>query len=950
MRDFLRQRLVAVIVVLVVIVLLSANRVATFLTDLWWYQAIEAGEVFTGIIWTRVLLGVVTGFALAVLIAASLLIARRLRPLVVPSTPQQAVIENYRSRLDPYLPWAIAGVAVLFGIFSGVAAATQWDTVLLWLNGGEFGATDPQFNRDIGFYVFDLPFWQFVQGWLFSSLLLVGLLTVGAHVLLGGIRPDAPGDKVIPAVKAHLSVLLALILAARGWGYWLDRYELNFSPRGTVTGASYTDVNAELPALYLLLAVTAVAIVLTLANLRRRGFLLPGAAIALLVLASILLQGAYPAIVQRLQVDPQELARERPYIQENLEATREAYGLADAGLRPFEVSNELTRPEVEDNRVTIDNVRLWSPGILETTYSELQELRPYYAFDDVDVDRYEIDGELRQVMLSARELQQNTIPSGAQTWQNLALTYTHGLGVVASQVNVADSEGQPVFLASDIPTQGVDRLVPDQQSIYYGETETPRFSIVDTEQPELHYEESGTQEQVEVRYDGEGGVVLGNRLSRLAYALRFSDPNIVLSGLPDDDSRILYHRVVSERVRKVAPYLTLDSDPYPVVHDGRIKWVVDAYTTSVNYPYSERRIFETEESAREVNYVRNSVKAVVDAYDGDVTLYQMEDDPIVEAWRSAFESLYVDVEDAPEGLRENFRYPQDQFRLQSELYSTYHIPEPAAFYNRADAWNIPRDPAVLQNQPQASAADAPMDPYYLLMRLPGEQDEEFVLIQPYLAAQRPNMISWLAGRSDPEHYGELSAVRFPSNQTILGPQQAQARIEQNDTIAEYITLRDQAGSDVIRGSMLVIPVEDSILYVEPLFIQNEQAEIPQLERVVIVLGGRVVMEATLEQAIAALLGEDTGDVEVPDPSSEDPDETVTEQQLIQRVLDAFTAADEALSAGDLGEYQNQLDRAQEAASELADLRGVEPEPTPTPTDGGTAPDDQASPAGDEQTS
>lgn len=934
MMDFLRQRLLVVLVVLVLIVLLSANRVASLLTEFWWYRAAGAAEVFTGVIGARVLLGVAAGVVLAAMVAVSLLIARRLRPLVVPSTPQQAVIETYRAKADPYLPWLIAAVAVAFGASSGLAASTQWEPFLLWQNGGSFGTVDPQFSRDVGFYVFDLPFLQFVQGWLFTSLVLVGLLTVGAHVLLGGIRPDAPGDKVIPSVKAHLSVLLALILAARGWGYWLDRYELNFSARGTVTGASYTDVNAELPALYLLLAVSAVAIVLTLVNLRRRGFLLPGAAVGLLVLASILLQGAYPAIVQRLQVDPQELPREREFIERNLEATRAAYGLDGAGLRPFRVRDDLTRQQVDDNEVTIGNVRLWDPSILLTTYAELQELRTYYAFDDVDVDRYEIDGQLRQVMLSVRELQQTELPQSAQTWQNLATTYTHGLGVVTSQVNVADAEGQPVFLSRNIPTEGRDELVPEvQERIYYGETDTPTYSIVNTDQPELDFEESGTSEQITTQYEGQGGVLLGNRLSRLAYAIRFGDPNVVLSSLPNDDSRVLYHRTVTERVRKVAPYLQLDGDPYPVVHDDRVKWVVDGYTTSANYPYSERRAFGSGTDAAVVNYARNSVKAVVDAYDGTVTLYQVEDDPIIEAWRSIFPGRFAD--EVPEGLDANFRYPQDLFTLQADLYSIYHIPGANAFYSRADAWDIPRDPARLQNDPSRRPADTPMEPYYLLMRLPGEQQEEFVLIQPYLARERPNMIAWLAGRSDPEHYGELFAVQFPSNQSVLGPQQAAARIGQNDVIAEYITLRDrEEGSQVIRGSLLVIPIEGSILYVQPLFIQNEQAEIPQLERVVVVLGDRVVMERTLDQAVAAVLGEDVGDVAVPDPDAEDPDDTVTEAQLVEQALEAFTAADTALGEGNLGEYQRQIGEAQDALQELADIRGVE-EPTEEPTEGGT---------------
>jgi uncharacterized protein len=951
-RDWLRRRLGIVVVVAALLLFASANRVATLVTDLWWFDALGYRSVFTTILGTRVLMGVVFGLALAAIIAVNLLVVRRIRPLFVPSTPQQAAVERYRQMADPYLPWLILAVAAVFGITSGAAVSAEWDTYLLWQHAQPFGVDDPQFGRDIGYYVFQLPFLKFVQTWLFTSLLLATMLTVGGHYLLGGIRPENAGEKVMPNVKVHLSVLLALLLAARGWGYWLDRFLLNYSPRGQVTGASYTDVNAELPALNLLLVVTVVAIGLVIYNVRRRGFLLPGAAIGLLVLASILLQGAYPAAIQRLRVDPQELTREAEYIERNLEATLTAYDLHDADLQPFSVQNDLDRDQVQENEVTIRNVRLWDPQVLETTYAELQALRPYYRFADVDVDRYEIDGQLRQVMLSARELQTGGLPPEAQTWQNIALTFTHGFGIVASQVNVADEEGQPVFLARDIPTRGAEELVPDErQGIYFGEAiETP-YSIVGTEQAELDYEESGTSAQVTTSYDGDGGVELGGILGRLAFATRFTDPNIVLSGLLRDESRVLWVRDVSERVHAVAPYLDLDDDPYPVVLRDRVKWVVDAYTVSAFYPYSERRPLNTGTSRQSVNYVRNSVKAVVDAYDGTVDLYVIDEgDPVINAWREAFDGPYKSASEMPEGLEQQFRYPQDMFRLQAQLYQTYHIPGAPAFYSKADAWDIPRDAAALSNNPSLSTADVPMEPYYLLMRLPGETDEEFVLIQPYLARNKPNMIAWLAGRSDPGHYGQLFAVQFPSDQTILGPQQAQARIEQNDIIAEYITLRDQAGSDVIRGNLLVIPVENSILYVQPLFLESPQAQIPQLERVVLVMGDRTVMDSTLSAALARLIGaEDLGELEEEEerePVGEDgavdgPDTGEADiAELVRQAIEAFRAADDALAAGDLGEYQRQIDRAQRLIEDAAALQNGEPdagedepEPTESPTDG-----------------
>jgi uncharacterized membrane protein (UPF0182 family) len=945
-REWLRRRLGIVVVVAVVLVFTSANRVASFLTDLWWFDNLGYREVFTTILTTRVLLGLVFGALLAVMVAVNLHVVRRIRPLFIPSTPQQAAVERYRQMADPYLPWLIAAVALVFGATAGLAVSVEWEPFLLWQNSTPFGVADPQFGRDIAFYVFELPFLKFVQTWLFTSLLLTTMLTVGAHYLLGGIRPENPGEKVMPNVKVHLSILLALLLAARGWGYWLDRFLLNYSPRGQVTGASYTDVNAELPALNLLLVVTVIAIGLVLYNIRRRGFLLPGAALGLLVLASILLQGAYPAIIQRLRVDPQELAREAPFIERNLEFTRAAYDIAGVELQQFEVENDLDQAQAAENEITLNNVRLWDPETLSTTYAQLQALRPYYRFNDVDVDRYVVDGELRQIMLSTRELSLQGIPSQAQTWQNQTLTFTHGYGVVASLVNTANSEGQPVFVARDIPPRGADELVPQEQAaIYYGEDLNPPYSIVDTDNPEIDYEEPGTQRQVTTSYAGAGGVALDSLSRRVAFALRFSDPNILLSDLFTPESRILFQRDVQDRVRAVAPYLSLDDDPYAVVIEGRVLWVQDAYTSSAFYPYSERETLPV--SGRPtVNYVRNSVKAVVDAYDGTVELVVVdEQDPVLQAWRQAFPDLYVSLDDMPDGLMEHFRYPQDLFELQSRVYTTYHIPGVEAFYSKADEWEIPRDPSRLENEPGRDPGATPLDPYYLLMRLPGETDEEFVLIQPYLAANKPNMIAWLAARSDPDRYGELFAVQFPSDQTILGPQQVQARLEQEDEISAYITLRSQAGSEVIRGNLLVLPIEQSILYVEPLFLQSPQAEIPELARVVLVMGDRVVFERTLAEAVAALVGaEPPEDVEPPDEGGGgQPDggtDGIAIDQLLVEALERFAEAQDALADGNLGEYQRLIEEAQDLVERAAEEEGLPteeetpseaPSPAPSPT-------------------
>lgn len=945
MLDLLKQRLGLVIAVAVVILFLSANRIATWLTDLWWFESLEYREIFLTIFLTRIGLGAAFGVALALLIAVNLWIARRLKPIIVPANEREAVIERYRQMADPYVPWIIAGVALLFALSAGGAVAGQWERFLLWRNGVDFGWSDPLFGRDAAFYVFDLPWLSFVQGWLFTALLLTLIVSAGAHYLLGAIRPEVPGDKVTPPAKAHLSVLLAFVLAAHAWGYWLDRYHLNFSPRGTVTGAAYTDVNAELPALYLLMGVSVVAIVLVFVNLRQRGWLLPGAAIGLLVVASIILQGLYPAGIQRLRVDPQELAQEDEFIERNMEATRFAYGIDEVTQRRFDVFDDFSDEDVDEHQVTLENVRLWRPEILDTTYQQLQAIRPYYEFSDVNVDRYMFGGTPRQVMLAIRELAPRGLEEGAQTWENIHLFYTQGHGAVASQVNLATRQGQPVFIARDIPPRGDadggDNLVPDNPSVYFGKLHDD-YSIVNTGRSELAYEDPDTNEQVLTSYDGTGDVPIGNYGRRAAFALRFADPNIILSNLIDSESGIIFNRTVRERVRDVAPFLTLDRDPYAVVLDRRIVWIQDAYTTSAHFPYSERRNFRGETT----NYVRNSVKAVVDAYDGSVDLYVVEpDDPVIQTWQEIFPAPFVPMEEAPEALEAHFRYPQDIFQLQSDLYRTYHIPTVDAFYSKADEWDIPPDAAAIANGQPASTL---LEPYYLLMRLPGEQDEEFVLIQPYLARDRPNMISWLAGRSDPGNHGDLFAVRFPT-ETILGTQQAQARIEQDPTISEYITLRTRAGSDVIRGDLMVIPIERSILYVEPLFIENPQARIPELAQVAVVMGDDVVMQPTLEEAIEVLVGLadpidplevdpavedeefDPDDDEVREPEDRDEPEPVDPDDLdalIIRARELIEEANAALRSGDLAAYQAAIEEVEELLAEWAERRGVEDESAP----------------------
>ncbi|CAN5890354.1 UPF0182 family protein [soil metagenome] len=998
-----RRQLWLVLLGVAVVLLLLATRIATFYTDVLWFGSIGYADVFWTLLGTRIGLGVATGLTAAALVVGNLLLARRLAPdYRVPSAQEEAV-ERYRQVLEPYARPLAIGVGAVIGLLSGLSLANEWETFLLWANRVPFGIQDPQFGLDVGFFVFQLPLLELVNSWLFTTLVLVIVLTAVAHYVFGGIRPQSPGQRILPQVNAHMSVLLALLVGVRAWGFVLDRYLLSYSERGTVTGLSYTDVNAQLLAFQLLAIIAAVCVALFLVNLRFRGWLLPAGGVAILVVAAVVLSGIYPAAIQRLQVDPQELAREEPYIERNLEMTRMGFGieLEQVESLEFPANSQLTDEQVASNSTTLESIRLWDPATLQNTYQQLQVFRSYYDFRDVDVDRYEIDDEQQQVMISVRELNERDIPEAARTWQNQRLFYTHGYGVVSSDVSIARDDGQPVFLQSNIPPEGVDALQVDNPRIYFGEL-PPEYSIVNSSIDEFDFPTEGGGQSLH-RYEGEDGVVVGTPLRRLAFALRYAEPNFVLSGLIEPESKILFNRNIRERVERVAPYLKVDHDPYPAVVGDRVKWIVDTYTTTDMLPYSERvelgpltaadqRVFETGQNAQgelvvqertvevsgiagRANYIRNSVKAVIDAYDGTVELYVIDDDdPIIQAWQGVFPDSFTPVAEAEPELVEHFRYPEDMFRVQSALFQRYHIPEADDFYSGEDNWATPIDAAYAQNQgqtPSEQRQQRQMRPYYLLMRLPGEPEEEFALIQPFTPANRPNLIGWLAGRSDGEFYGQLKSYLMPPDRTVFGPQQVQARIDQDNDVAQQITLWNQSGSRVIYGNLLVIPVEDSLLYVQPLFLRSQQSDIPELAKTVLVFGNQIVMEDTLASGLAGLYGDAAPGVAeiaglpedqqpqdaVPDPGGEDgadgaPDPRV--QALILGALERYAEGEQALRDGDLAAYAEANRAAQELLTEAQRLTGgevpdlpdlsepdedaddaepdVEPTPTPPPDD------------------
>ena len=945
-----RRRVLFIIVGVVAGLLLAFTALSGFFVDVLWFREVGFSDVFWSILRTKVLLGVAFGLAFFVLLYANLWIVRRITPKYRPLTPEQELIERYRMQFEPYIRWLLPLFALVIAVFVGIGVTGQWQTYLLWRNGSglSFGNPEPLFGRDPAFYVFSLPWLKFMQGWLFSALVGVTLLTALAHYLWGGIRPQAPGfgEKVSPQVKAHLSVLLGLIMLTKAWGYYLGQFDLLTSTRGVVVGESFTDVNAQLPALRIVVFIAIACAILFIVNIRLRGWALPVIAVGLLALVSIIAGAAYPAFVQRFRVDPQEFQREQPFIEDNIEATRRAFQLDGVTTQPRPLGDAVTADDIQGNQATISNIRLWRPDVLRDNFTSLQRFRSYYEFNDVDVDRYELDGQRRVLMFSAREVSQSGIPEGGQTWQNVHLVYTHGFGAITSQVNTATTEGQPIFTLRDIPPVGQPALEGNGQRVYYGEGADgdAAFVVVDTGAQELDYQGTATddQAQVDFTYDGEGGIPVGGLFQRALFAWRFRDVNLLISDLIQGDSRIMIYRDITERVPKAAPFLRFDTDPYAAIVDGRLVWIWDAYTVTDQYPYSD--FVELTESSQasapnlvgQANYLRNSVKVVVDAYDGSLSYFVADpSDPIIEAWAGAFPELFTDIEEAPTELLAHFRYPENLFQVQAAQYTNYHVTDPDVFYGKQDFWALPIDPTTPEGVEQTA-----MRPYYVLMRLPGEAEESFVLILPFTPLDRQNMVAWMAAKSDPgPDYGDLISFQFPAGVNVDGPTQVFSRINQDARFSAERTLLGQGGSSIVFGDFLVIPLEDSLLYVQPVYVQSNQPNaIPELRRIVVVNGSRIGLGATLTEALQDSV---TGVVSPPTPpdGEEPPPPEGSVEEQIQALLDEaaqhFAAADAALREGDLATYQTEIEAAQQATAQaqelIAGLLGVDTTATPSPS-------------------
>ena len=896
-----------------------ARAIATFFTNYLWFDSVDLNSVWIKILLTKSILVAATSLLAFAFIFINLRLAVRATPVmdIFESFESQDPLTRFREffneRFLKYRLWGAIGLS----LFLGAGASQLWEQVLLFINQKSFGVADPVFQYDVSSYVFGLPLYRLFVSWGFqlviftSFIIILFFIATGALQLRQGRLPE-----VSSGAKAHLSVLLAFVAVLKAFAYRLDSMELLYSPRGKVFGASYTDVVAHLPALNLLILISLFGAVLLLVNIKRRGWLLPATAISLWLAVSIIVGGVVPAAIQRFRVVPDELNKELPYVENHINYTRLAYGLDSIEEKSFEASPNLTDNDISDNAQTVDNIRLWDPTVLAETYSQLQEIRAYYALDEVDVDRYRINGELTQVMVSARELDQTNLP--AVGWVNERLQYTHGYGVVFSPANNVASQGQPDFYVKGVPaTTTVSELEVEQPRIYFGESaESVEYVVVNSLQDEVDYPLSTEGQSVAyTNYSGDGGVGIGSFFRRLGFALRYSELNLLISNQLSDDSKLIMERNVVSRVKKAAPFLYTDNDPYLALIDGNLFWIIDMYTVSDKYPYAQpadtRRINENSGLPMNFNYLRNSVKAVVNAYDGTMNFYVVdENDPLILSYKDIFPNLFTPKSSMSSELLDHIRYPEDLFTIQSDMYRDYHMTDPRVFYADEDPWVIPSDssttPRVATLRGEFTEIGfKPMLPYYLLMSLPGESDLSYLIFQPFNPENRPNMQSFLVADADPENYGQLIDFRLPKGEFVDGPSQVATRINQDPDISQIFTLLDQQGSSVIKGNLFVVPINQSILYYQPIYLQGEQNPLPEFKFVVVVFQDRIIMEESLSEALASVFGGDFATENVEDIEGE------SALELLEKATKAFEKAQQELQNGNLGLYQNLVEQAQQ---------------------------------------
>ena len=913
-----RFRLIILALTLVVLFFLSFRYYGEWL----WFENLDYKKVFETMLWTRLIVFAVFFFLFLIMALVNIAIARRI------GNYTRAIYEP--GKFDPLKMLNISGDGMLsgyiwtlyllgFALLTGLSVVNQWQSFLMFLHAEPFGITDPVFGKDVAFYVFNLPVYQFLRTWYLSVMTIIFLGVLFSYVVDRAITMPGGKPHVYGKAATHLSLLGGLYLVGIAWTYRLRLFEILFSTRGVAFGASYTDMHALLPGYRIITVVMLVLalLVMLLPLLRRWKMIWIFGGIYLVVLASMI--WLWPGVIQQYIVRPNELEKEEPYIANNIRFTRLAYGLDSIRELPFPADQTITWQDIRNNRNTIENIRLWDNRPLIQTYKQLQEIRLYYDFRDVDVDRYNFP-RYTQVALAARELPSSQIPGRARTWVNIHLMYTHGYGVVMSPVNKVTPNGMPEFVIKNIPPQSELPIEIKRPQIYYGE-ETEDYAIVRTEMKEFDYPRG--DQNVYNTYDGRGGVQLKGLFRRLVFAWNYSDIKILITGYITGESRIMYHRKIAERDRNIAPFLMYDSDPYLILgDDGRIYWMHDAYTSSDRYPYSEP--VKPAGSSRPVNYIRNAVKVVTDAYDGTVTFYVIDEkDPLIRAYRKIYPTLFKPYTEMPTFLKAHIRYPSDLFTIQNSIYNVYHMTDPQVFYNQEDLWNVPTE--IYQESEQR------MRPYYVNMRIPQGDKEEFILMLPLTPSRKDNMVAWMCARCDVPHYGDLIVYQLPKEKLIYGPMQIEARINQKPDISSELTLWGQKGSRVIRGNLLIIPINHSFLYVEPVYLQSEQSQMPELKRVIVSFKDKTEMEPTLDEALRKVfLGAEAASyVEETLPPPEQEKGVSAPQKAsdpASRALEHYNKAMDYLKKGDWAGYGREMDKMQKILEEMA--KGAEGQKSP----------------------
>jgi uncharacterized membrane protein (UPF0182 family) len=898
-----------------------------FYVDWLWFQSVGFTGVWSTVLTTKVALFVIAGLLTSFIISLNVYVAFRRRPFYVPTSVEADNLERYRATIDPIRKLAFAGIALVLFYFGGTSATNLWTSWLLFRNSTEFGIQDPQFGLDVSFFAFRLPFYQTLIGWAISTLILATLASAAVHYLYGGIRPQVPQERTTVAARVQLSVLLGLIVLLKAVAYWFDRYALALKESRLITGLTYTDVNATLPAKSILAAIAVICSLLFFANILRKSWLLPAAGTALMVAASVLIAGVYPGLIQQFQVKPSESSKEAPYIQRNIEATRDAYGIAGVEMKDYQATVSTNSGQLANDAATIANIRLMDPNVLSATFRQLQQIKPYYSFpESLDIDRYTVNGVQRDAVVAVRELNIEGNPS--RNWINDHLVYTHGFGFVSAFGNTVDSDGKPNFLVGDLPpTDGLGKFQP---RIYFGEN-VPDYSIIGgpkTDTPvEFDYpDDASANGQKNYTYTGKGGVPMGGLFKKLLFAIQYQEQRIVLSSLINSESKILYNRSPRDRVAKVAPWLTLDGDPYPAIVDGKIKWIIDGYTTSSGYPYSQTTALGaatadaltansgavTAQRNQNINYIRNSVKATVDAYDGTVVLYQWDEkDPVLKTWMKAFPNTVTPKSEMSKELLEHIRYPEDMFRVQRDVLSSYHVQTASAFYGGQDFWRVPRDPSTFG----ANAGSQP--PYYMTLEMPGSDKPTFTLTTPFVPrGGRENLSAFaVVDSNNGPNYGKITVLQLPRSTNVAGPSQVASNFEAKPEVANSLSLLRQGGADVVLGNLLTLPVGGGLLYVQPVYVRatSNTAAYPLLQKVLVSFGDVIGFDNSLKGALDQVFGGNSGTSSSGTPVTSTTDNASDDlKAALQNARQALADGNAALAKGDFAAYGRAQDRLKAA--------------------------------------